>query len=58
MKLLEFNKKYPTEGSCKIAFKNLREQEGVNCSKCGNTTHYWKKTESNGSVKSVAIEQH
>jgi DNA-directed RNA polymerase subunit RPC12/RpoP len=43
MKLLEFNKKYPTEESCKIAFKNLREQEGVNCSKCGNTTHYWKK---------------
>ena len=43
MKLLEFYKKYPNEESCRIAFKNMREKEGIKCSKCGNTTHYWKK---------------
>lgn len=43
MKLLDFYKKYPTEQSCRKAFKKTREKEGVRCSKCGNTTHYWKK---------------
>lgn len=43
MKLLEFYKYYPDEQSCRDAFKNKREQEGIRCKKCGNTTHYWKK---------------
>ena len=43
MKLLDFYKKYPTEQSCRKAFKKTREKEGIRCSKCGNTTHYWKK---------------
>jgi hypothetical protein len=43
MKLIEFTKHYPDEASCRLAFKQYREQEGVKCKKCGNTTHYWKK---------------
>lgn len=43
MRLIDFNKHYPDEESCRIAFKEYREQEGVVCTKCGNTTHYWKK---------------
>jgi transposase-like protein/DNA-directed RNA polymerase subunit RPC12/RpoP len=43
MKLLDFYKEYPTEQSCRKAFKKTRENEGIRCSKCGNTTHYWKK---------------
>jgi len=43
MKLIDFTKNYPDEQSCRVAFKEYREQEGVKCKKCGNTTHYWKK---------------
>ena len=43
MKLLDFYKIYPTENSCKKEFKIYREQEGIVCNKCKNTTHYWKK---------------
>ena len=43
MKLIEFTSHYPDEQSCRIAFKKFREKEGITCSKCGNTTHYWKK---------------
>ena len=43
MKLLEFDKQYPDEKSCRISFKEMREQEGITCKKCGNTTHYWKQ---------------
>ena len=42
MKLLDFYKIYPTENSCKKEFKIHREQEGIVCKKCKNTTHYWK----------------
>ena len=43
MKLLEFYNQYPDEKSCRVAFKEMREKEGIICKKCGNTTHYWKK---------------
>jgi hypothetical protein len=43
MKLLEFNKHYPDEASCKASFKSYREKEGIQCRKCGGTSHYWKK---------------
>lgn len=43
MKILEFYKKYPTEKSCRKAFKQMRENEGVICRKCCGSTHYWKK---------------
>jgi len=42
MTILEFHKKYPTEASCKEAFKHQRLEEGIKCKKCGNMTHYWK----------------
>ena len=41
MKLLDFHKYYPTEQSCRVAFKEMREQEGITCTKCGNHSHYW-----------------
>jgi len=43
MKLIEFNKHFPDEASCRLEFKKYREQEGVTCMKCGNKTNYWKK---------------
>jgi len=43
MKLIEFTQHYPDEASCRLAFKQYREQEGIKCIKCGNRTHYWKK---------------
>ncbi len=43
MKLLDFYKHYPNEKSCRIAFKEMREKEGIVCKKCGNLTHYWKE---------------
>lgn len=41
MKLLDFYNYYPDEQSCRTAFKEMREQEGLVCKKCGNHTHYW-----------------
>lgn len=41
MLLLEFIEYYPTEASCKAAFKSEREQAGITCKKCSNTSHYW-----------------
>jgi hypothetical protein len=43
MNLIEFITQYPDEESCKQKFKEYREQVGVICSKCGGTSHYWKK---------------
>jgi len=43
MKLLDFYNHYPTEESCKVAFKEYREKEGVVCRRCGNKSHYWKR---------------
>jgi len=43
MKLLASYKVYLTEKRCKKEFKIQREQEGVVCRNCKNTTHYWKK---------------
>lgn len=42
MILSEFFKKYPDESSCKMAFKQIRDQQGVICKKCGGADHYWK----------------
>ena len=43
MNILNFNEKFPDETSCKLHFKDRREQEGVICKKCGCTKHYWLK---------------
>jgi len=42
MNLLDFSTYFPDEESCKKHFKNQREQIGISCKKCSNTTHYWK----------------
>ena len=41
MTLLEFSKKFPTEKSCRLHFKSVRDQQGVVCKKCKHTDHYW-----------------
>jgi transposase-like protein len=41
MLLLEFFHHYPTESSCKAAYRSERERLGVRCQKCGSSTHYW-----------------
>lgn len=43
MNLLNFSESYPDEESCKVKFKEYRDKQGVICSKCGGTSHYWKK---------------
>ena len=44
MKLYEFEKHYPSEEKCKMRFKEIREQQGIECPKCKNKKHYWKKS--------------
>jgi len=36
MTLLEFSKKFPTEKSCRLHFKSVRDKEGVIFKKCGD----------------------
>lgn len=43
MAILDFYKDYPDENSCKLKFKEIRDNEGVICKKCGNKEHYWKQ---------------
>ena len=44
MNLLDFIQTFPDEESCKLKFKQIREQEGVVCRKCGSKEHYWLST--------------
>ena len=43
MNLIDFAGKFPNEKSCKLYFKQLRENEGIYCRKCGHDEHYWKR---------------
>jgi hypothetical protein len=43
MKLKEFYHQYNNEESCKLKFKEIRDQQGVICKKCGGKKHYWHK---------------
>ncbi|MBI9063971.1 MAG: hypothetical protein JEZ14_18450 [Marinilabiliaceae bacterium] len=43
MNLIDFADKFPDEESCKLKFKELREQEGMVSRKCGHGQHYWKQ---------------
>lgn len=52
MKLLDFYKNYPDEQSCKLAFKEYREERGVICCKCNGNTHYWKQKREQWQCKS------
>lgn len=41
MKVFEFMQHFPDEISCKLHFKEFRENSGVICSKCGCSRQYW-----------------
>ena len=44
MNLIKFIENFPDEASCKLKFKEMRDQEGVVCRKCQGTEHYWLST--------------
>lgn len=44
MRLSEFFKHFSDEESCKLKWKQIRDQEGVRCKKCGCEDQYWLKT--------------
>jgi transposase-like protein len=46
MKLLEFNKNFPSEASCIARFKEVRDREGVICKKCCGEKHCWLQSKS------------
>ena len=41
MNLFDFNERFPDEADCAEYLKQKREDEGIVCSKCGGTKHYW-----------------
>lgn len=41
MRYIDFKDNYATEESCKVSFKNYREQMGIKCKKCQGELHYW-----------------
>ena len=43
MKLIEFSRHFATEEDCEKRLKEVREKEGIVCSKCGCRKHYWNK---------------
>lgn len=43
MNLLNFVSQYPDEASCRAKFKEYRDKQGVVCSNCCSTDHYWKR---------------
>jgi hypothetical protein len=43
MNLLNFVAQYPDESSCKVKFKEYRDNNGVICPHCGGIDHYWKQ---------------
>jgi hypothetical protein len=44
MKLRDFYRQYSDEQSCKLKFKEIRDQQGVICKKCGSKEHYWQQS--------------
>jgi len=40
LNFLNFTKDYPDEESCKLKYKELRDQIGVLCFKCSRKEHY------------------
>lgn len=54
MRILEFNKHFPDEKSCKAKFKEYRLKHGVRCKKCGRSEHYWKSKREQWECKNCA----
>lgn len=46
MNLLDFNKRFPTEESCRLYLVKQREETGIICKKCGGSKHYWINSQS------------
>lgn len=46
MNLLDFNKRFPTEESCRVYLVEKREAEGIICKKCAGIKHYWLENQS------------
>jgi len=44
MNLIKFIESFPDESSCRIKFKEFRDEQGVICRKCGSKDHYWLQT--------------
>lgn len=44
MNIIKFIENFPDETACVMKFKEMREQEGVTCRKCGSQDHYWQKS--------------
>lgn len=43
MKFIDFYQRFSSEEACKLHIKQIREQEGIVCKKCGGRDHYWKQ---------------
>jgi len=41
MNIIKFIESFPDENSCRHHFRQVREQEGIICKKCGCKKHYW-----------------
>jgi hypothetical protein len=41
MNILEFNKRFPTEESCRNYLREVREKQGITCKKCNEVTNHW-----------------
>lgn len=41
MTILEFINRFSEEKECKSYYRQIREQEGVICKRCGGVKHYW-----------------
>ena len=55
MTILEFSKKFPTEKSCRVHFKGVRDKTGVVCKKCQHTHHYWLQNKEQYQCKSCGF---
>ena len=43
MNIIKFIESFPDKNSCREHFRQIREQEGIVCKKCGRKKHYWLK---------------
>ena len=55
MTILEFSKRFPTEKSCRLHFKSVRDKTGVVCKKCQHTDHYWLQNKEQYQCKSCGF---
>jgi hypothetical protein len=57
MNLLNFVAAYPNEDNCKCKWKEIRDKQGVICSKCGCESHYWKSDKESYECKMCGYRQ-